>query len=193
MGWAVSHRFRRSFTSALPDPSAAAVTAGLPVSQSAWAQGKCSAGWCCSEFQVKFMKAKTIKCNKNLGFMQTKMVGYSWYNLRHYGYSQWESSYLWQHHKHWPSWLHLHVHSVHPSLFEVTLVFFVTTSNFFPGCFELIMLPSVKAVEFIQSRSSRGGSTHLWDICRSQAQTGAETGAGLGSARAPWLPGSSGA
>lgn len=156
------HGFSRSFITALP--LAAAVTAGLPASQPVGAQGPWSAGWCGSEFQGKFMKTQVIKYNSNLVF--GNVVGYSWYSLRHYG-------------------IHSGAHVICgsttnigrpdftfmfsvciPLFFEMTLVFFVTTLNFFPGCFEFIMLPSVKAVEFIQSPSSWAGSTYLWDICR---------------------------
>lgn len=156
------HGFSRSFITALP--LAAAVTAGLPASQPVGAQGPWSAGWCGSEFQDKFMKTQVIKYNSNLVF--GNVVGYSWYSLRHYG-------------------IHSGAHVICgsttnigrpdftfmfsvciPLFFEMTLVFFVTTLNFFPGCFEFIMLPSVKAVEFIQSPSSWAGSTYLWDIFR---------------------------
>lgn len=51
----------------LSDPLAAAVSVG--------AQGTWSAGWCYSEFQGKLMKTQIIKCNKDLGFMQTQCGG----------------------------------------------------------------------------------------------------------------------
>lgn len=170
MGWAVSSGFRRSFTATLPYPSRDCWVNLQSQPVGAW--GTWSAGWCCSEFQGKFMKIQLIKYSTNLVFGE--MVGYSWYSLRHYGIHS-EDHIICGSTKILPI---LTSHSY--SLFEMTLVFFVTAFNFFPGCFELIMLPSVKAVEFIQSPSPRADSTYMWDICRWQVQTGAERKTGQG-------------
>lgn len=113
------------------------------------------------------------------------MVGYSWYSLRHYGIHH-------EDHIIWGSTTILAIlTSPSYSLFEITLVFFVTTFNFFPGCFERIMLPSMKAVEFIQSPSFRAGSTYLWTSVGDKYKLEQKDWAGLG-AGAPWLPGRSG-
>lgn len=177
----VSPGFRRSFTATLPDPSSDCWVSLQ--SQPVGARGTWSTGWCCSEFQGKFMKTQLITYCTNLFFWE--MVGYSWYSLRHYGIHH-------EDHIIWGSTTILAIlTSPSYSLFEITLVFFVTTFNFFPGCFERIMLPSMKAVEFIQSPSFRAGSTYLWTSVGDKYKLEQKDWAGLG-AGAPWLPGRSG-